>query len=66
MDLVIEYLPFIIPLVIAQVGLGIFSAVHVWKHNNYRFGNRAIWMVVVLFVQILGPVLYFIIGRGYE
>lgn len=61
-----EYLPFLIPFIIAELGLGIFSAIHVWKHRDYRFGNMAVWLIVVLLIQLIGPVVYFVFGRGYE
>lgn len=60
------YLPFLIPLLIAQLALGIASAIHVWRHPHYRFGNRIFWLIVVLFVQLIGPVMYFLLGRGDE
>lgn len=63
-DLLKEYLPFLIPLIIIQIGLATSALIHIFKHPNYRFGNRALWIIVVLFVNILGPVLYFILGRG--
>ncbi|WJY26474.1 MULTISPECIES: PLDc N-terminal domain-containing protein [Sporosarcina] len=63
-DLLIEYLPFLIPLVILQVGLAIFSAVHVIRHPHYRFGNMVMWLLIVVFIQFLGPLVYFTIGRG--
>ncbi len=64
MDLIREYLPFFIPLIIIQIGLAVAALIHIFKHPNYRFGNRVLWIIIVLFVNTLGPVLYFIIGRG--
>lgn len=61
-----EYLPFLIPLVIAEFALAITAFIHVLKHPNYRFGNKVMWIVIVLFIQIIGPVVYFLIGRGEE
>lgn len=61
-----EYLPFLIPLVMAEFALAITALVHVLKHPNYRFGNKVMWIVIVLFIQIIGPVVYFLIGRGEE
>ena len=61
-----EYLPFLIPLVIAQLALGITALVHVLRHPHYRFGNKVMWALIVLFVQIIGPVVYFAFGRGEE
>ena len=63
---IIEYLPFLIPFVVAELALAITALVHVLKHPNYKFGNKAIWIVVVLCVQIIGPVIYFALGRGEE
>lgn len=64
MDLLLEYLPFLIPLIILQIGLAIFSAIHVIRHPHYRFGNQVIWLLIVLFIQFIGPLIYFVFGRG--
>ena len=61
-----EYLPFLIPLVIAEFALAMTALIHVLKHPNYRFGNKVMWIAIVLFIQIIGPVVYFLIGRGEE
>lgn len=61
-----EYLPFLIPLVIAQLALGITALVHVLRHSHYRFGNKVMWAIIVMLVQIIGPVAYFAFGRGEE
>lgn len=65
-DLLIEYLPFLAPLIILQFILAITALVHVLKNPNYRFGNKIMWIIIVLFVQIIGPVVYFTIGRGED
>ncbi|PIC64229.1 hypothetical protein CSV79_07840 [Sporosarcina sp. P13] len=64
LDLLLEYLPFLIPLIILQVGLAIFSAIHVIRHPYYRFGNQVMWLLIVLFIQFIGPLVYFVFGRG--
>ena len=61
-----EYLPFLILLVIAEFALAMTALIHVLKHPNYRFGNKVMWIVIVLLIQIIGPVVYFLIGRGEE
>ena len=65
MDMIVEYLPFIIPIVIAELTLTIVALVHVLRHKKYRFGNRVLW-VIVCFVQIIGPIIYFVFGRSEE
>lgn len=59
----VTYLPFLIPIIIIELALAITALVHVVRHNNYRFGNRIFWIIVVLAVEIIGPMLYFTIGR---
>ncbi|MDR0326234.1 MAG: PLD nuclease N-terminal domain-containing protein [Oscillospiraceae bacterium] len=66
METLMEMLPIILPLFIIQLILMVTALVHVLRHPNYRFGSRGIWMVVVIVLQIIGPVLYFAIGRGEE
>jgi hypothetical protein len=61
-----QYLPFLIPLLVLQLGLTIATVVHILTHSSYRIGNRAIWLVVGIVVSIIGPVLYFTIGKGDE
>ena len=63
-DILIEYLPFLIPLVILQYGLAIFAIVHVIKHPNYKFGNQVMWIILSLFLSFIGPILYFMFGKG--
>ncbi|MDO5690034.1 MAG: PLDc N-terminal domain-containing protein [Tissierellia bacterium] len=59
-----EYLPFFIPLIILQIVLAITALIHVLKYPNYRFGNKTLWIIVVLLFQIIGPIAYFVFGRG--
>ena len=59
-------LALLLPIIILEFILAITVLIHVIKHPNYRFGNKAIWIIVVLFIQILGPIFYFIFGRGEE
>lgn len=58
-----ELLPLILPIIAIHVFLVILSVRHLLKHPHVRFGNKWLWLIVVLFVQIIGPVLYFTIGR---
>ena len=66
MDVFKEYWPILLPLIIAEVALMLAALRHVLKHRNYRFGTRAFWIPVVVFIQIIGPIAYFIFGRGED
>ena len=63
MEQIIEFLPFIIPLVIAQFGLMAYAVYHILTHKTYKIGNRAIWLVVSILINFIGPILYFVLGR---
>jgi hypothetical protein len=59
-------MPLIFLLVFVSVALTIYALVHVLKHPNYRIGNRIIWVVVVLLFSIIGPIIYFVFGKGAD
>ena len=61
-----EYLPFLIPIILVEFALMLTALIHVLKHPKYRFGNRIIWIIIVVALQIIGPILYFTVGRGDE
>lgn len=66
LDFFMEYLPVFLPLVAVELVLAVTALIHVLRHPHYRFGNKVIWIFVVLLIQILGPVIYFAFGRGEE
>jgi len=63
-DLLRKLLPVLIPFIILQYGLMIAALVHILRSDTYKVGNRLLWVLTVLLVNIIGPVLYFVIGRG--
>ncbi|HHX01043.1 MAG TPA: PLDc_N domain-containing protein [Firmicutes bacterium] len=66
MEVLKEYWVFIVPLIIAELALMVAALTHVLRHSNYRFGSRALWIFIVVFFQIIGPLAYFIFGRGVD
>jgi len=65
-DEVIKYLPFLLPVLLVELTLMLTALIHVLKHKNYRFANRVIWIAIVVIIGIIGPVLYFTVGKGEE
>lgn len=66
MEFIREYLPILIPVIILEVGLMIYSLMHVLRHSKYKFGNKTMWIIIVILIQIIGPILYLIIGKDNE
>lgn len=63
---VMEYLPFLIPVIIVEFGLMLIALIHVLTHKKYRFGNRILWVILVVCFGFIGPICYLTIGRGDE
>ena len=64
MNTLYEYFPILLPVIIIELILMVTALIHVLRHPNYRFGNRVVWIVIVVFIQIAGPIVYFFFGRG--
>ena len=61
---IMQFLPFLIPLVILQFALLGYTLYHIFTHDHYKRGNRVIWLVVTLvLMNYVGPILYFLLGR---
>ena len=59
-----EILPFLIPLVIVELGLLGYTLWHILTHKTYKRGNRALWLILAIVgMQFWGPILYFILGK---
>lgn len=59
-----EYLPFLIPLVIAEFALFGYTLYHILTHEAYKRGNRALWIILtVVLMNFVGPILYFVLGK---
>ena len=64
MEQIQEFLPFLIPLVIAQFTLLGYTLHHILTHKTYKRGSRALWLVITLvFMNFVGPILYFLLGK---
>lgn len=59
-----DFLPFIIPLVMIQFGLFFYTLYHILTHSHYKRGNRVLWILVIIIgIQFVGPILYFVFGK---
>ena len=63
-DKIMEFLPFLIPLLLVEFALLGYTLYHVLTHNTYKRGNRTLWLIVtIVLMNFIGPVLYFLFGR---
>lgn len=60
---VLDMLPFLIPLFVIQIALMVIAIVDLFKRENMKNNTRIIWLLVIILINIIGPVIYFIAGR---
>ncbi|MBI2861512.1 MAG: PLDc_N domain-containing protein [Chloroflexi bacterium] len=53
----------LIPLVIIEIGLMVFSLVDLVGRERVKGGDKLLWGAIVVLVGIVGPVVYFLFGR---
>lgn len=64
MTQLMEFLPFLIPLVIVQFALLGYTLYHILTHDRYKRGSRTLWLVVtIVLMNYVGPILYFVLGK---
>ena len=57
----------IAPLIILQLILMIVAIVSCVKQEQGQLnGPKWLWVLIILFVNLLGPILYFVIGRRQQ
>jgi hypothetical protein len=68
MEFIIKYLAYLLPIIIIQIVFQIIAIVDLVRrpHEEIRGGSKALWVVVIIIFEILGPVIYFIFGRKYN
>ena len=60
-----DWLFLLVPLVVIQLTLQIAAIVSLLKRDNsqIRWNNRLIWILIIVLGELIGPILYFVIGR---
>jgi len=59
-----EILPFLIPIIVLQLVLmsvGLYDLTR--PERRVKGGNKLVWGVIIVLGQMLGPLLYFLVGR---
>ncbi|MCD8570915.1 MAG: PLD nuclease N-terminal domain-containing protein [Alphaproteobacteria bacterium] len=63
MQLFTDYIAIILPLIILQLILLVTAIVHLVRNDRLSQSNKIIWALVIVFVNIIGPIIYLIFGR---
>lgn len=62
-NLIKGMLPLLIPVVLIELTLLIIALIDLVKREYVRGGNKIIWALVIIFISMVGPIVYLIIGR---
>jgi len=60
---IMDYLPIIIPLLLLQLILMVTALLHLIKNERLDQNNKIIWALVIIFLNLVGPILYLLFGR---
>jgi uncharacterized membrane protein YhaH (DUF805 family) len=60
-----QYIPYLIPVLIIQLVLMISALVDLIRREHTR-GPKWVWVLVILFINYIGPIIYFVAGRKDE
>jgi hypothetical protein len=55
-------IPFLIPVILLQLGLMIVALIDLIRRERTR-GPKWVWALVIVLVNLVGPIVYFVVGR---
>lgn len=61
-EIIKQWLPLLIPVVILELGLMIAALVDLIKREKTK-GPKWVWTLVIVLVNLFGPIVYFLVGR---
>jgi len=65
LDKLMQFIPYLIPILIIQLILIVIALIDLVKREHTR-GPRWMWALIILFINFIGPIVYFVVGRKEE
>lgn len=62
MDNIREFIPFLVPVLVIQLALLVAALVDLIRRPRTK-GPKWLWAVVIILVNFIGPIVYFVAGR---
>lgn len=62
MEAIQPYIPFLIPVILIQLGLLVFALVDLIRRERTK-GPKWMWGLIIVLISIIGPVIYLLAGR---
>ena len=54
MNTIFEILPLLVPVLLIDIALAVAAVRHILRHPHYRFGNKTMWLVIVVVLLLFG------------
>jgi len=61
-----EIIKFAWPLILIQFGLQIYALIDLFRKKKTKNLSIYVWAIIIIIGEIVGPVLYFILGRSED
>jgi len=65
MEYIVKYLPLLAPVFLLQIILLMIALLDLLRRQKTR-GPKWVWGLAILFFQMIGPILYLVLGREEE
>ena len=62
MENIRSLIPFLIPIVLLQLGLMVIALLDLNRRERTK-GPKWVWVLVIIFVNLIGSVVYLVVGR---
>ena len=63
MESIIHKLPYLLPIIVLGNIPLVFALVDIARRKHVAGGNKVIWVLVAVFIQFVGPIIYLAAGR---
>jgi len=54
--------PLLVPIVVLELGLFIWALVDLLRRERTK-GPKWVWALVIIFINLIGPIIYLMVGR---
>jgi len=58
-----QMLPYLVPFIVLEIALVVFALADLRKRQQVAGGNKWIWVLVIVALQVIGPAIYLFAGR---
>ena len=65
LDALEQYIPLLVPILLIQLALMIAAILDLIRREKTR-GPKWLWVIIILFLNMIGPIVYFLVGRDDE